>query len=268
MNKNYDQVLKICFEKLKYFNYSDRTIDVYCACISKFLIEIDKYIQHLTSKDFQDYLNEFPFSSVSQQNQIISSIKFLYEKVLNKKYSKIDFTRPRKEKKLPRIIDQEYLLKSIDAIQNIKHKSIISIAYSVGLRVSEVINLKITDIDTDRMIIIIRQAKGRRDRITPMTERIHDLLMDYVEYYNPKDYLFEGQFGEKYSATSCNKLIKKYLGKDYHFHLLRHSAFTHLTDKGIDLRAIQKLAGHKSSRTTEIYTHVSIGLLHKLPLAI
>jgi site-specific recombinase XerD len=264
----YDEFLKILIQKLKYFNYSNRTIEMYSHYVEKFLIKTNKYPQHLVSNDFQNYLNNYKFTSISQQNQIINSIKFLYEKVLNKKYSKVSFQRPRKEKHLPQVIDREFLLSKISKIENLKHKAIISLGYSVGLRVSEVINLKISDIDSNRMIIIIRQAKGRKDRIVPLTQNILELLRLYYLEFKPKIYLFNGQNSEKYSSASCNQIVKKYLGEEYHFHLLRHSCFTNLTEQGIDLRVIQKLAGHTSCKTTEIYTHVSKNILQKLPLAL
>jgi site-specific recombinase XerD len=264
----YDEFLKILIQKLKYFNYSNRTIEMYSHYVEKFLIKTNKYPQHLVSNDFQNYLNNYKFTSISQQNQIINSIKFLYEKVLNKKYSKVSFQRPRKEKHLPQVIDREFLLSKISKIENLKHKAIISLGYSVGLRVSEVINLKISDIDSNRMIIIIRQAKGRKDRIVPLTQNILELLRLYYLEFKPKIYLFNGQNSEKYSSASCNQIVKKYLGEEYHFHLLRHSCFTNLTEQGIDLRVIQKLAGHTSCKTTEIYTHISKNILQKLPLAL
>jgi len=268
MKDKHDTILKMYVQKLKYFNYSKRTIETYSHYTLKFLQSVDKYFQHLVSSDFQNYLNNYPFSSISQQNQIINAIKFLYERVLNKKYDKIDFTRPRNEKRLPRIIDKNFILSSIDKIKNKKHKAIISLAYSVGLRVSEVINLKISDINSKRMVIIINQAKGRKDRIVPLTPKILGLLREYYIEYKPKEYLFNGQFTNRYSTTSCNEIIKKYLGEEYHFHLLRHSCFTNLTDQGVDIHAIQKLAGHNSSKTTEIYLHMSTQTLNQLPLAI
>jgi len=268
MNKIYIKFLKIYIQKLKYFNYSSKTVGMYSHYFEKFLQTINKYPQHLTSKDFSKYLVNYQYSSVSQQNQIINAIKFGYEKVLNKKYNKIDFKRPRKEKVLPKIIDKNYILEIINNIYNLKHKAIISLGYSVGLRVSEVINLKINDIDSKRMIITIRQSKGRNDRIVPLTENLLNLLREYYKKYKPKEYLFNGQNSLKYSYTSCNKIVKKYLGNQYHFHLLRHSCFTNLTEQGVDIHAIQKLAGHKSSKTTEIYTQVSTNVLHKLPLVI
>ena len=152
---NNKSVIDLYKSKLKYFNYSERTIEMYVHYTSKFLEKVNKYSQHLTSNDFQEYLNSYNFTSISQQNQIINSIKFFYEKVLNKKYDKIDFQRPRSEKRLPQIIENSHILTSIDNIKNLKHKSIISLAYSVGLRVSEVVNLKISDIDSKRMIINI-----------------------------------------------------------------------------------------------------------------
>lgn len=260
---------EIAKQKLQYFNYSERTIEVYCNYIAKFL----NYYKNvaptkLTSENFQNYLNQFQFTSNSQQNQIINAIKFLYGKVLNRKYGKVCFERPRREKHLPQIIDNAFLLEKIEQIQNLKHKAIISLAYSVGLRVSEVINLKIADIDSSRMIINIRQAKGKKDRIVPLSEKLLLLLREYFKEYRPKNYLFNGQFDERYSSESCNQIVKKYLGEQYHFHLLRHSCATELLERGTDLRIIQKLLGHNSSKTTEIYTHVSTNMLNKVSLPI
>lgn len=268
MSNKHTEVLKIYEQKLKYFRFSPHTVKIYCHYTGKFLEKVDKYHQHLVSSDFQKYLDEFKFTSVSQQNQVINAIKFLYEKVLNKKYDKVSFERPRKGKHLPRIIDREYLISCINKIQNIKHKAIIMLAYSVGLRVSEVINLRISDIDSARMVITIRQAKGKKDRIVPLSPGVLALLRDYYKQYKPKVYLFNGQDSEQYSATSCNAIVKQYIGKNYHFHLLRHSCFTSLLENGTDLRIIQKVAGHNSSKTTEIYTHVSTALLNKIQLPV
>lgn len=259
---------RICESKLKYLNYSDRTSDIYLHYISKFLDSYKGSPSRLTSKDFQNYLNNFNFTSVSQQNQVINAIRFLYKYGLEKKYDKVSFKRPRKEKILPRIIDKDFLISQIAKIENLKHKAIISLAYSVGLRVSEIINLKIEDIDSKRMIINIRQAKGRKDRIVPLTQNILDLLRSYFIQFKPSTHLFNGQNSLKYSSSSCNAIVKKYLGEEYHFHLLRHSCFTNLTDQNVDIRTIQKLAGHSSSKTTEVYCQVSKNTLKNLPLAI
>jgi integrase/recombinase XerD len=268
MNNNYDNVLKIYREKLKYLNYSDRTGEIYVHYTQKFILSIDKPIQHFTSNDFKTYLESYPYTSTSQQNQIINALRFLYREVLGKKYEKVSFKRPKKEKHLPKVIDQNHILKRIDQISNLKHKAIISLVYSVGLRVSEVINMKISDIDSGRMIITIRQGKGKKDRIVPLSQKILELLRTYYKFYKPKEYLFNGQTYPKYSAESCNQIIKKYLGIQYHFHMLRHSCFTSLLESGTDLRVIQKIAGHSSSKTTEIYTHVSNHILQQVKLPI
>lgn len=246
---------------LKYFNYSDRTIEIYSHYLHKFLIHVNKYPQHLTSNDFSNYLTNYSFTSISQQNQIINAIKFYYEKILKKKYDKVCFERPKNEKKLPQIIDSEELLSSIAKIKNLKHKAIISLAYSAGLRVSEVINLKIEDVDSKRMIIHIKNAKGRKDRIVPLSKSILCLLREYWKAYKPKEYLFNGHNNLQYSTASCNAIVKKYIDDKYHFHLLRHSCFTHLIENGTDCRVIQKIAGHSNIKTTEGYMHVSIKTL-------
>lgn len=266
MNK---KIIKICEEKFIYLNYSPRTKNNYLSHIRQFLKSIgDKQIIHLSSKDFQSYLDNYNFSSVSQQNQIINSIKFLYEQVLNKKYNKVSFKRPKSEKKLPQVIDGEFIKLQLSKIENLKHKTILALIYSVGLRVSEVTNLKIEDIDSKRMIIHIKNAKGKKDRIVPLSQNILELLREYYKEYKSKEYLFNGQSGGKYSIQSCQKIYKKYIDKDSSIHTLRHSSFTSLLESGTDLRIIQKIAGHSSSKTTEIYTHVSNQLLSKVNLPI
>jgi len=250
-------------------NYSNRTIHIYCHYLQKYAESTDKPLLHLTAKDVKEYIENYNYSSIGQQNQIYSSLKLFVKYILGIKKLNVVFPeRPRKEKHLPQIIDNDFLLTQIEKIKNKKHKAIISLGYSVGLRVSEVVNLKIEDIDSKRMIITIRQSKGRKDRIVPLTWNILELLRNYYQEYKPKVYLFNGQKSLKYSAGSCNKIVKKYLGDDYHFHLLRHSCFTNLTEQGIDIHAIQKLAGHQNSKITEIYTQVSTNVLHKLPLAL
>jgi len=258
------------FEKiLTKKNYAKHTIGIYCHYAGKYIAAMNKNPYHLTKKDMVNYLMSFKYSSPSQQNQIISALKKFYTYVLNiKKLDDITLERPRSEKKLPQVIDHDHIINSIGKIRNLKHKAIIMLAYSVGLRVSEVINLKIADIDSNRMIIFIRQSKNRTDRIVPLSEKVLATLRDYYREYKPKEYLFNGQFTLKYSSTSCNNIIKKYLGDQYHFHLLRHSSFTHMLESGTDLRYIQNIAGHRSSRTTEIYTHVSTVALKNIALPV
>jgi len=264
-----NKIIKICEEKFIYLNYSPRTKDNYMSHIRDFLNTLnDKQIIHCSSKDFQFYLDNYKFTSVSQQNQIINAIRFLYKFGLDKKYDKVSFKRPKSEKKLPQVIDHNHIITQLNKIENLKHKSLLSLAYSVGLRVSEVINLKIEDIDSKRMLIHIKNAKGRKDRIVPLSENMLTLLRNYFKQYHPVKYLFNGQNSPKYSSSSCNAIVKKYLGEKYHIHQLRHSCFTNLLETGVDLRIIQKIAGHSNVKTTEIYTHVSNQLLSKINLPI
>ena len=259
---------EICNQKLKYLNYSDRTIKSYLYYINQFF-EITKLApSRLISNDFQSYLDNYKFTSVSQQNQVINSIRFLYKYGLDKKYDKVSFTRPKKEKKLPHVIDGEHIKSQLIKIVNLKHRAILTLTYSIGLRVSEVVNLKIDDIDSSRMIIYIKNAKGKKDRIVPLSQTVLELLREYWKEYKPKEYLFNGQSCSKYSIQSCQKIYKKYIDKSSSIHTLRHSSFTSLLESGVDLRIIQKIAGHSSSKTTEIYTHVSNQLLNKIKLPI
>lgn len=142
------------------------------------------------------------------------------------------------------------------------------LGYSCSLRVSEVVNLKIEDIDSKRMLINIRNAKGRKDRIVVLSPTLLQTLRDYVREFRPTTFLFNGQFDLQYSSTSCNAIVKKYLGKTYHFHTLRHSGATTMLENGVDLSIIQKLLGHGNIKTTMTYTHISSNLLNKVQMPI
>ena len=263
------KIIKICEEKCIYLNYSPRTKENYISHIKRFLQSLgDKQIIHCNANDFQSYLNGYNFTSISQQNQVINAIRFLYKEVLNKKYDKVSFKRPRSEKKLPRVIQGEFIKTKLSQIKNIKHRAILTLTYSIGLRVSEVTSLKIEDIDSKRMLIHIKNAKGKKDRIVPLSLTVLELLRDYFKEYRPKEYLFNGQNSLQYSIGSCQKIYKKYIDKNSSIHTLRHSSFTNLLESGTDLRVIQKIAGHSSSKTTEIYTHVSNKMLSRVKLPI
>ena len=193
MNKLGTSTLKKFKNYLTLKNYSERTIECYSWAVLKFLESQQKSTLHLSSADFNNFIISYNFTSYQQQNQFISALKILYTKILNKKFIHVDFSRPRNEKKLPQIIDSEELLTSISKISNLKHKTIISLAYSVGLRVSEVINLKIKDIDSKRMIIHIKNAKGKKDRIVPLSQNVLELMRKYWLEFKPNIYLFNGQ---------------------------------------------------------------------------
>ena len=255
-------------KKLTQLNYSKSTIYQYGWFVNKYLESVAKSPSHLTLKDLDSYLVNQKWSSVSQQNQMINALKLFYKYNLGKTemhLSKIE--RPKKEKKLPKVIDATFLIHKISQIENLKHKAILSLTFSVGLRVSEIVNLKIDHIDSKRMRILIEAGKGKKDREVPLTENILLLLRQYFKSYTPKEYLFNGQFSNKYTAASCQKIFKKYISKKHSIHSLRHSCFSELANKGINIKHIQDLAGHSSSKTTEIYLHTD-NHLNKLPLAI
>ena len=248
-------------------NYSKNTIKIYLHYVSEFISFHNKTPTDLTKRDLKTYLINYKYPSISQQNQVISSLKKYYEYVLKiKRLDFIELERPRKEHKLPKVIDHNHIINNVKQIKNIKHKAIIMLAYSVGLRVSEIINLKISNIDSGRMVINIINAKGCKDRVLPLSENVLYILRKYYKKEKPYIYLFNGQNSLQYSSTSCNNIVKKYPGENYHFHLIRHSCFTWLLENGTDLRYIQSIAGHKSSKTAEKYTHVSNNILQNIIL--
>lgn len=256
-------------DDLRWKNYSDNTIRNYVGQVDLFLRHFEGVASkpsEISEKRIKEWLLEG--KSVNTRKHRLSALKLFYALTIRQpmKLKKVEY--PRTEKKLPRVIEKQYVKDSLARIDNIKHKALLMLAYSVGLRVSEVLNLRVEDIDSKRMVITVRQGKGKKDRVLPLSITVLELLRAYYVDYRPRGYLFNGQFGERYSSSSCNKLVKKYLGADYHFHLLRHSCFTALLESGTDLRIIQKIAGHKSSRTTEIYTHVSTALLNSINLPV
>lgn len=253
--------------------YSHNTIKTYTEALRVFFnFYGHKRILEISHQDLIVFNNEYIIAkkrSGSYQNQIINAIKLFYQKIQNTKMDISLITRPKRAKKLPIILSEAEVAQIINALKNHKHKAMISLIYSAGLRCSELLNMKITDIDSQRMMVQIRQAKGMKDRIAPLSPKVLNLLREYYKKYRPKVYLFEGQFGDKYSARSLDLVLKRasYLAgikKKVHLHMLRHSFATHLLEHGTDLRYIQELLGHSSSKTTEIYTHVSKGALTKI----
>ena len=266
---NISKYVEMYRNDLRLKNYSDNTIKNYSCQVEVFLKHFDTQFTEPSKINEQSIKNWLlQFKTRNAMCHAISALKLFYTKTIKQplKFKYIEY--PRSEKKLPQIIEKDYLLEQIAKIQNKKHKAIISLAYSTGMRVSEVCNLLISDIDSKRMIITIRQSKGRKDRIVALSEKILEILREYFKEYKPKEYLFNGQFELKYSHRSCNQIVKQYLGKEYHFHQLRHSNATALLEAGTDIRIIQKHLGHASSKTTEIYTHVSTATLQSMPLPI
>lgn len=264
------KILKIFEDKLRYKNYSENSIRLYVTYLKSFINKEsikDPYL--VTTNQIINFLENQTYTSISQQNQYIGCLKLFAKYILNKKkihLSKIE--RPKSEKKLPRVIDNTEIKERLSKIVNVKHKAILTLTYSVGLRVSEIINLKINDIDSKRMLIHIRKAKGRKDRIVPLSQYVLELLRGYYKEHEPVDYLFNGQNNLQYSIGSCQKIFKKYINSNDHIHTLRHSCFTNLLENGTNIRIIQKIAGHSNIKTTEIYTQISNKTLSEVKLPI
>ena len=254
---------------IRYLNskrYSSNTIKVYSDSMSTFLRYFSmKDISDISNDDLIDFNNNYilknNFSS-SFQNQVVNAVKLYFSAIQHKKIDVELIHRPRREKVLPNVLSKEEIKAILDAPYNLKHRAMLAMIYSCGLRRGELLSLTKFDVDSKRMVVIIRMAKGKKDRIVPLSPKILNLLRDYYKSYTPKEFLFEGQGGGKYSEKSLENVLKQSLFKARNkkpvtLHWLRHSYATHLLESGTDLRYIQDLLGHKSSKTTEIYTHVS-----------
>lgn len=266
---NIPKYVEMYRKDLKLKNYSLNTIKNYSCQVEIFLNHYeDKFTEpsKINEHSIKEWLLQFKTRNAMCHS--ISALKLFYKLTVKQplKFKHIEY--PKSEKKLPKIIEKGFLLDKLSKIENIKHRAILTLAYSTGMRVSEVCNLKIEDIDSKRMLIHIKNAKGRKDRIVGLSSVVLSLLREYYKSYKSKEYLFNGQNSLQYSSRSCNEIVKKYLGKEYHFHLLRHSNATAMLEAGTDLRYIQQHLGHSSSKTTEIYCHVSTSQIQKLNLPI
>ncbi|MDI6739483.1 MAG: tyrosine-type recombinase/integrase [Candidatus Edwardsbacteria bacterium] len=260
-------------EQLRLRRYSRATIKAYLTHFNLFLTfcshrpprtinqdQIKHYLLHL--------VNEKQVSG-TYQNQAINAIKFYYEQVLKQPRSVYDLPRAMKGRKLPSVLSPDEVVRIISSLDNRKHKTMIALIYSAGLRLSELLNLTPADIDSKRNMILIRSGKGRKDRMTLLSETALAMLRDYFREYRPKKWLFEGADGGKYHARSVQNVFHKAkeksgIIKPASVHTLRHSFATHLLEQGTDLRYIQALLGHSSPKTTEIYTHVSNQAIGKI----
>jgi len=259
---------------MNYRRYSSNTIKTYSDALEVFFrFYQNKKLESLTNEDIIHFNTEYILRknlSTSYQNQVINAIKLFYRNRFNRTME-VDFIqRPRREKRLPNVLSKEEVKAILEAPTNLKHRAMLSLIYACGLRRSELLNLTLKDILSDRNLLFIRQSKGKKDRMVPISLKIIEMLRDYYKAYKPKTWLFEGQFpNTKYSEKSLENVLKQSLikarsSKKVSLHWLRHSYATHLLENGTDLRYIQELLGHSSSRTTEIYTHVSTKNLQQI----
>ncbi len=263
---NYRVCPDIMLQKLETMRYSANTIGSYTQLFEEFInFYPSRPIDEISEEEIVVYIHylvkERGISS-SYQNQAINAIKFYYEKVKGGSRTFYKLERPLKEQKLPTVLSVEEVQAMIKSCTNLKHKTIMMLCYSAGLRVSELLNLRVKDVDSNRMQLFIRAAKGKKDRYTLLSEKLLPLLRDYYMEYKPKDFLIEGSDGGAYSERSVQSIIKQAvksvkIRKRVSVHTLRHSFATHLLENGTDLRYIQSFLGHSSSKTTEVYTHVT-----------
>jgi site-specific recombinase XerD len=254
--------------------YSLSTQKTYCCEFHRLLRLLGAVsVNDLTKQHIMSYLLwliKKKRYSEAHVHTAVNAIKFYFEQVEKRPREFYDLPRPKKPLKLPSILAEEEMVSLINNTDNLKHKALLMTAYSAGLRVSELVGLKIANVDSKRMMILIEQGKGKKDRMVPLSPRLLDTLRLYFKTFRPKVYLFEGDTpGESYGTRAAQKVLAaaKLKGKVYKkgsIHLLRHSYATHLLEGGTDIRYIKELLGHQSLKTTLIYTHVSIKNIGKV----
>ena len=247
--------------------YSSNTIKTYCNEFAQLLYVLkDTHVDTLTPERLRSYFLYCVQTLKLSENVIhsrLNAIKFYFEQVLHREKVFFDeIPRPKKKSQLPKVIGKSDIVKIFAQVENSKHLLMLKLCYGMGLRVSEIVNLKVTDIDSSRMVVHIENAKGKKDRLVNLPETILDDLRNYYRSYRPAIYLFEGQYGGQYSIRSVQAVFKNAMkrakiNKVVGVHGLRHSYATHLLESGTDMYFIQKLLGHSDLKTTEIYAKVS-----------
>lgn len=266
-------VPKDYLKQLQLENKSTRTIEIYTSFINQFLEHFKKKTADMISDDMiRDYILDHRIKkgySESYQNQLISSLRSFYRNQYDREFTPEILPRPRKSRYLPKVLSKEDVQRMITICKNEKHKMIVLMLYGFGLRLSELVHLRIRDIDFAKRQLKVVAGKGRKDRILPIPDVIIRDIQKYLKSYLPNDYFFKGQGGELYSGSSIQHVVKRLalqagIKRNVTPHILRHCYATHLLEKGTDLRYIQNLLGHRSSKTTEIYTHVTVSRLIEL----
>ncbi|MCK0159024.1 tyrosine-type recombinase/integrase [Allomuricauda sp. F6463D] len=253
--------------------YSENTIRTYEGMLLIFFrFHFPKTETEITEKDILKFNIDYILAnrySYTYQNQAINAIKLFYRQQGKMHLLPENLERPKKSKKLPAILSLEEIKSILENTTNLKHKTLLSLLYSCGLRIGEALKLKTKDIDCERKFMHVKSAKGSKDRYVPVSRQMIGLLNKYIISYKPKDYVFEGQNGGKYSAVSARQILQRSIRlsgieKSITLHTLRHSHATHLLENGTDIRYIQELLGHNNPKTTMIYTHVSTASLDKI----
>jgi len=258
-------LVDIVSRQLRIRNYSPKTIKLYKNILLDFARYMKKPLRDINNEEINLYLAHLVDErkvSAARINQAVSALKFLYGELYGKKAIVDDFVRPRKDRKLPKVLNHNDIISIIDQISNPKHRLAIQMMYSSGLRVSEVVRLKVKDIDLQNLTVLIRKAKGRKDRMTILSPKTVDPIKKIIENKQAESYIIpSGSENDHLSERSLQKVFqdalhKSGIKKGATCHSLRHSFATHLLESGVDIRYIQELLGHFSVKTTEIYAHV------------
>ncbi len=265
-NEEINSAIQVFAERLKVQRYALNTQQAYINHISVFLFYFQKNPKEIEVQEIESFINNkvlIDKISISHQKSLVGAIKKFYDLTYQMKLNLSYLYPKRTTSNLPKFFSKEEVKKILDVTQNLKHKAILTTLYACGLRLNELIGLKLTDVKSKEGFILIRQSKGNKDRIVQLSDRLLSLLRSYFKEYKPNVYLFEGQFGVMYSPRSVQLVLKKAMEKakinvkQGSVHTLRHSYATHLLNAGVDLRTVQELLGHQNIRTTQIYTHIT-----------
>lgn len=261
-------------QELKIRNYSPKTIKSYGCCVRTFAEYFaPRPLRKLENEDirkFLMYLIEVKKLSAASVGLALNALRFLYVEIFQRPLVLQDFQAPKRRQRLPVVLSPEEVKSIFESLGNLKHRTMMMLTYSAGLRVGEIVRLRLEDIDSHRKVIFVRSAKGNKDRYTILSDLVLATLREYWKAYKPKVWVFEGQReGKQYSIRTAERVFesaaqKAGIHKHVSIHTLRHSFATHMLEQGTDIRFIQELLGHSSVKTTEIYTHVSkrhIGVL-------
>jgi len=250
-------------QEMRLKNYSPKTIKAYKSCISKLIEDCKKPPKQISKQEIKKFLSEKINQGASSQtiSLYINAFNFLYRKIYQGKFD-LKLEHPRRSSKLPVVLSKSEIEKIIGSSKNIKHRLIISLAYSSGLRVGEIRNLRVGNVDLQEKTLLVESGKGNKGRLTVLSRRLLSEMVKFINSKKSKDLLFESERGGKMAIRTLQKIFhdaceKAKIGKKAIFHSLRHSFATHLLENGVDVRYVQELLGHKNIRTTQIYTKVA-----------
>jgi integrase/recombinase XerD len=271
METKHPGLLETVRREMRLRNYSHPTIKAYISCVRKLIDHHrPRHPRDLQDEDIRTFilhLMEVEHFEAASVHQVINALRFLYVELYRRPMVLGDLPRPKKERKLPVVLSGDEVRAIFEATNNLKHRILLMLVYSSGLRVGEVVRLRIEDLDDGRKLIHVHTGKGKKDRYTLLADSVMDVVEEYIRVYRPREWLFTGTLPDRpYSVRSAQSVFQRAaknagIQKHVTIHSLRHAFATHLLEQGVDIRVIQQLLGHASVKTTEVYTHVSRRIL-------